>query len=300
MSEKCVATRSSSRLMCTSTTKDNFMATDDFRRLLRGYVDVTDLFHTFRLVSKPWQRIAEEKIDEDFESGVLAFHDGNDISSEEVKAQEERRKPVKRVIFLLNIMVGENACRFAANLVVVDIPEGVESIGVKAFYWCQNLTTVSFPTTLTSLGEYAFDSCSSLENVDLLHTNLQELGQEAFARCSELKSMTIPDSLGHAHRLGSDIFFRCSKLVPSNIDVNDDNNNEDVSFEVIDYLRERSKFAALKMQLSSMFKKEISTIIAQNQSLQSSVSMLSAHTNPFTPPCPRSPPKTNPSTLPSP
>ena len=86
MSEKCVATRSSSRLMCTSTTKDNFMATDDFRRLLRGYVDVTDLFHTFRLVSKPWQRIAEEKIDEDSESGVLAFHDGNDISSEEVKA----------------------------------------------------------------------------------------------------------------------------------------------------------------------------------------------------------------------
>ena len=35
------------------TTKDDFMATDDFRRLLRGYVDVVELFHTFRLVSKP-------------------------------------------------------------------------------------------------------------------------------------------------------------------------------------------------------------------------------------------------------
>ena len=58
------------------TTKDNFMATDDFRRLLRGYIDVADLFHTFRLVSKPWQRIAEEKIDGDFRSGVLAFHYG--------------------------------------------------------------------------------------------------------------------------------------------------------------------------------------------------------------------------------
>ena len=48
------------------TTKDDIMATDDLKRLLRGYVDVADLFHAFRLVSKPWQRIAEEKIDEDF------------------------------------------------------------------------------------------------------------------------------------------------------------------------------------------------------------------------------------------
>ncbi|GMH60408.1 hypothetical protein TrLO_g3818 [Triparma laevis f. longispina] len=50
------------------TTKDDFIATDDFRRLLRGYVDVTELFHTFRLVSKPWQRIAEEEFDREFES----------------------------------------------------------------------------------------------------------------------------------------------------------------------------------------------------------------------------------------
>ncbi|GMI10656.1 hypothetical protein TrLO_g9001 [Triparma laevis f. longispina] len=55
------------------TTKDDFMATDEFRKLLRGYVDVAELFHTFRLVSKPWQRIAEEKIDGDFRSGALSL-----------------------------------------------------------------------------------------------------------------------------------------------------------------------------------------------------------------------------------
>ncbi|GMH99873.1 hypothetical protein TrLO_g760 [Triparma laevis f. longispina] len=55
------------------TMKDDFMATDDFRRLLRGYIDVADLFHTFRLMSKLWQRIAEEKINGDFRSGVLAL-----------------------------------------------------------------------------------------------------------------------------------------------------------------------------------------------------------------------------------
>ena len=36
-------------------------------------MDVEELFHTFRLVSKPWQQIAEEEIDQDFRSGVLAF-----------------------------------------------------------------------------------------------------------------------------------------------------------------------------------------------------------------------------------
>ncbi|GMI04487.1 hypothetical protein TrLO_g15459 [Triparma laevis f. longispina] len=98
MSQKRVATRSSSRLKAQNsggesggedgesqnqgqgqgpldavlapTTKDDFMATDDFMRLPRGYVDVADLFYTFRLVSKPWQRIAEDKIDGDFRSGI--------------------------------------------------------------------------------------------------------------------------------------------------------------------------------------------------------------------------------------
>ena len=123
------------------TTKDDFMATDDFRRLLRGFVDVAELFHTFRLVSKLWQRIAEEKIDEDFRSGILAFHSGNDV---EVGRDDEddyfwdelfaKRVPVKRVVFLLNITkVGENAFYGAFILVVVDIPAGIERIGHRAF-----------------------------------------------------------------------------------------------------------------------------------------------------------------------
>ncbi|GMI05831.1 hypothetical protein TrLO_g362 [Triparma laevis f. longispina] len=36
---------------------------------------------------------------------------------------------------------------------------------------------------------------------------------QAFLNCSELKSMTIPDSL---QTLGIQVFYACSKLVPSN------------------------------------------------------------------------------------
>ncbi|GMI08717.1 hypothetical protein TrLO_g2335 [Triparma laevis f. longispina] len=60
----------------------------------------------------------------------------------------------------------------------------------------------------------------SPDNVDLLHTNLQELGACAVSECSELKSMTIPDSL---QTFGSNVFFKCSKLVPSSINTHNNN-----------------------------------------------------------------------------
>ncbi|GMH60654.1 hypothetical protein TrLO_g895 [Triparma laevis f. longispina] len=200
-----------------------------------GYMDVAELFHAFRLVSKPWQRIAEEKIDREFESGVLVFHSGKDIRREVAisDAREERMNLVTRVIFFQNITrVGEQACYCAANLVVVDISEGVERIGASAFDQCRSLTAVYFPTTLTSIGQFAFAKYTSLDNVDLLHTNLQELRSQAFCECSELNSMTIPDSL---QRLGTHVFFFCSKLVPSNIIVN--NTTIDSTSKVVAHFR---------------------------------------------------------------
>ncbi|GMH69852.1 hypothetical protein TrLO_g4994 [Triparma laevis f. longispina] len=149
---------------------------------------------------------------------------------------------VTQVIFLLNITkIGDRACTFAANLVVVDIPKGVKSIGYCAFYRCTSLTNVSFPTTLTLIGGYAFARCPSLENVDLLHTNLQQLGEGAFYDCSELTSMTIPDSL---QTLKADIFVGCHKLVPASIDVNAENANlgNDVTFRVVAFLRRKQKY----------------------------------------------------------
>ena len=113
-------------------------------------------------------------------------------------------------------------------------------IGYAAFGSCRSLTTVTFPATLTSIGEQTFNGCSSLENVDLLHTNLQELSRAAFANCSELKSVTIPDSL---QTLGPHVFYACSKLVPSNIDVT--NQTIDTTPEVVAHLRSEMSLNAL-------------------------------------------------------
>ncbi|GMH99735.1 hypothetical protein TrVE_jg3911 [Triparma verrucosa] len=85
-----------------------------------------DTLMTMRLLCKDWRRVADKFIDGMIESGGMIAHGGNDISYTEADAQRERRSLVTQVVFLLNVTkVGISACRFAVNLVVAEIPEGL-------------------------------------------------------------------------------------------------------------------------------------------------------------------------------
>ena len=126
------------------------------------------------------------------------------------------------------------ACRNAKNLIRIDLPEGITIIGMQSFLGCISLKEIKFPKSLTSIGRWSFDSCSCLEQVDLLQTNVLELGRKAFFNCTSLREMTIPDSL---QTFGYDVFYHCSKLVPSTIDVQDNINEDDVTTEVVAFLR---------------------------------------------------------------
>ena len=204
-------------VVCTvPATIDQFMFTPEFRRHFVEFVSV-DTLMMLRFVTKGYRDAVDAFTDGGVRSGELMVHAGNNLSEEEDWDRDWRRKLVTRVIFLLNaIKVGDRACKYTENLVVVDIPEGVEIISECAFFSLESLTTVSFPTTLKSIGKEAFCHCLSLDNVDLLHTNLQELGWRAFCECSELRSMTIPESL---QTFGDDVIWDCSKLVRSSINV---------------------------------------------------------------------------------
>ncbi|GMH77407.1 hypothetical protein TL16_g07396 [Triparma laevis f. inornata] len=204
---------------------DQFMHTPEFRRYFVEFV-MGDTLMNLRLATKGWKAAADAFIDEGVKSSAMIVHDGEDINWGAANARKKMRKLVTRVVFLLNVMkVVERECKLAVNLVVVDIPEGVESIGRGAFWNCYSLTTVSFPTTLTWIGVEYFTGCFTLENIHLLHTKVKKLGQQAFYFCPELNSMTIPDSL---QTLGSGVFGKRKKLVPSNINVN--NNNAVVAY----------------------------------------------------------------------
>ncbi|GMI04100.1 hypothetical protein TrVE_jg11225 [Triparma verrucosa] len=198
--------------------RDDFVQTDDFKHLFVRFAAVESLLK-MRYMSRSWNRVIENMLDEHLSSGVILAHEGNDINfsaRDDILTYvltKERELKVRHVVFLLNITkIGNNACRWCCQLVVVEIPEGVISIGKRAFSACNYLTTVSFPTTLRSIGLESFQLCSNLDNVNLPNTQLQEIGELAFMCCHELKFVTVPDSL---QTIGKDAFHECSKLLPS-------------------------------------------------------------------------------------
>ncbi|GMH90609.1 hypothetical protein TrST_g4937 [Triparma strigata] len=201
---------------------DDFMHTDDFKRLFVGFVMVDTLVAT-RWLDRKWHKVVEKKLTEfeDEPFGEIIVHGGNDISADQAVSGARRRriKQVTKVVFLLNITkVGYGACAWASILIVVDIPEGITSIADYSFYGCSSLKEIKFPKSLTSIEDWSFTYCSSLEEVDLLSTNVKELGTNAFAYCTSLRELKVPDSL---QMFGYNVFGGCSKLIPSGISTTD-------------------------------------------------------------------------------
>ena len=75
------------------------------------------------------------------------------------------------------------------------IPEGVTSIGERAFSGCAGLTSVTIPSSVTSIGKRAFSSCFGLTSVTIPE-GVTSIGESAFSACTGLTSVTIPNSVG--------------------------------------------------------------------------------------------------------
>ena len=81
--------------------------------------------------------------------------------------------------------IGDRAFFSCDSLTEIVIPDSVTSIGEDAFYGCTNLTSVVIPDSVTTIGDYAFSGCSSLVSVDI-GDSVKFIGSSAFAYCSSL------------------------------------------------------------------------------------------------------------------
>lgn len=90
----------------------------------------------------------------------------------------------------------------------VDLGEGIEYIGDRAFQNCISLTKITIPNSVTYLGVRAFYKCAELTSVTL-GSGLREISEYAFYKCEKLESVTVSPSLD---RIGNYAFRGCIAL----------------------------------------------------------------------------------------
>ena len=88
------------------------------------------------------------------------------------------------------------------------IPNGVTSIGYRAFQDCDGLTSITIPNSVTSIGNNAFRDCSGLTSVTI-GNSVTSIGEYAFCWCTSLTSVTIGNSVTS---IGWNAFSYCENL----------------------------------------------------------------------------------------
>ena len=109
-----------------------------------------------------------------------------------------------------------------ALLETAKLPNGLISIGYRAFENCRVLQEFTIPASVTEIGESAFENCRSLsalhfggsteEQADDPATSqcaLQRIGNWAFYNCSLLQELNIPEGVTE---IGNAAFYGCSHL----------------------------------------------------------------------------------------
>ena len=99
-------------------------------------------------------------------------------------------------------------CSVPKDITSVQFNEGLQKIGVNAFYGCSSLESIKLPSTLVEIGVYAFYYCCNLREV-IFNDGLQKIGGGAFYNCTSLESIKVPSTVSE---IGSDAFNYCRNL----------------------------------------------------------------------------------------
>lgn len=103
--------------------------------------------------------------------------------------------------------IGDNTFA-SSSIALTSLPEGVTSIGVRAFDRCHNLALTALPAGVTSIGDSAFFDCSSLA-LTSLPEGLTSIRYVTFANCPKLALTSLPEGVTS---IGEAAFAHCPKL----------------------------------------------------------------------------------------
>lgn len=106
------------------------------------------------------------------------------------------------------VTIGKKAFNFCSNIKKVIIPDSVIEIQDSAFSFCSNLESVILPDSVVSIGAGSFLACSSLKKIKL-PKNLSVIENTCFCSCTALEQIEFPSALT---LIRSEAFDRCESL----------------------------------------------------------------------------------------
>ena len=104
--------------------------------------------------------------------------------------------------------LGTLLMRYGGKKQVVEVPEGIETIGPGAFENVDSLRKVILPESVKAIEVRAFSACISLKEI-VFSKNLELIAEDAFAGCISLETVHLPESVKH---LENGVFKKCRSL----------------------------------------------------------------------------------------
>lgn len=93
------------------------------------------------------------------------------------------------------------------EIIDVEIPKTVTSIGKYAFYNCQSILSVTLPSTIKTIGNSAFQKCKNITDVICYAENVPTLGSGAFSEVyPEYSTLHVPSSAIDEYRTNWSVF----------------------------------------------------------------------------------------------
>ena len=115
-----------------------------------------------------------------------------------------------RIIIKDNVFIGikSGITEKKEDLKVVEIPDGVNEIGIFAFADCVNLEMVTLPDGIKEIEMGAFYNCTNLKDIKLPE-RLEVIRNGAFLKCKSLTEIDIPNDV---RVIEEGAFSECSSL----------------------------------------------------------------------------------------
>lgn len=118
-----------------------------------------------------------------------------EVESGETDANGNPILKIEKIVGYINIgngveYIGDRAFQGCTSLVSVAIPDSVTYLGTRAFYKCAGIKELTLGSGITFIPDYTFYKCEALEKV-VVSDKLEAIGNYAFRGCVALKDFDL-------------------------------------------------------------------------------------------------------------